>query len=276
MRIMVTNDDGIDSVGLRVLARAMSRHGEVVVIAPDDEYSGASSALGALHLLNPVVHECQMSGVDRAFSVTGPPALCVMFARLSAFGPPPDLVVSGINPGNNVGRSVYHSGTIGAALTARNGNISGVAISQAVTGWGVEGQAWDEMLANQHWDSAAAVADKVVEGLVADPPDQPVVINVNVPDLELADIKGWKRAPIGVRPPRSIASAVLEPREGHEGSWTVRMDWGPEIRPEMETDVGTVMDGYVAVSWLSRIEDCGPDRDPDTDKVTAALDSLLG
>jgi len=272
MRIMVTNDDGIDAVGLHVLAKAMSRHGEVVVIAPDEDHSGASSALGALHLIKPVVHECHMPDVDRAFSVTGPPALCVMFARLGAFGPPPDLVVSGINPGNNVGRSVYHSGTIGAAFTARNGGISGVAISQAVTGWGVEGQAWDEMLVNQHWDSAAAVADKVVEGLLADPPSKPAVINVNVPDVDIDEIKGWKRAPIGVRPPRSMASAVLEPREGHEGSWTVRMDWGDEIRPHPDTDVGIVMDGYVAVSWLSGIVDC----EAESDKVAAALDSLIG
>ena len=86
--------------------------------------------------------------------MSGPPALCVMFARLGAFGEPFDLVVSGINPGANVGRAVYHSGTVGAALTARNGNISGVAISQAVTGFGVEGQGWDEMLIGQKWETA--------------------------------------------------------------------------------------------------------------------------
>jgi len=185
VRILVTNDDGIDSVGLHVLARAMRRHGEVVVIAPDSEYSGASAAFGALYRIQPEVHRTTLDGIDEAWAVGGPPALCVMFARLGAFGPPFDLVVAGINPGANVGRSVYHSGTVGAALTARNGGVSGVAVSQAVTGFGVEGQGWDDMLRNQQWDTAAAVAAAVVGGLVAEPPPEPVVVNVNVPNLPL-------------------------------------------------------------------------------------------
>jgi len=121
MRILVTNDDGIDSEGLWVLARAMVPHGDVVVVAPDQEFSGASAALGALHLIQPEVRRLTIDGVPEAWSLTGPPALCVMFTRLGAFGAPFDLIVSGINPGANVGRSVYHSGTIGAALTGRNG-----------------------------------------------------------------------------------------------------------------------------------------------------------
>ena len=124
-------------------------------MAPDDEYSGASAALGALHRIQPEVHQVRLDGLAEAWAVTGPPALCVMFARLGAFGPPFDLVVAGINPGINVGRSVYHSGTVGAALTARAGGISGVAVSQAVRGFGVEGQGWDEMLTGQVWDGAA-------------------------------------------------------------------------------------------------------------------------
>jgi 5'-nucleotidase len=123
VRILVTNDDGIDSVGLHVLARAMRSHGEVVIVAPDREYSGASAAFGALHLIQPEVHTAHVEGIDVSWAVSGPPALCVMFARLGAFGAPFDLVVSGINPGANVGRSVYHSGTIGATLTGRNGGI---------------------------------------------------------------------------------------------------------------------------------------------------------
>ena len=113
MRIFVTNDDGIDSLGLHILARAMLPFGEVVVGAPDTEYSGASSSFGALHLIRPELQIANIEGIDEAWSITGPPALCVMFARLGAFGEPFDLVVSGINPGANVGRSVYHSGTGG-------------------------------------------------------------------------------------------------------------------------------------------------------------------
>ena len=123
MRILVTNDDGIDSVGLHLLARAMTKHGDVTVVAPDSEYSGASAAFGALHLIKPEVHKVHLEGVERVFTVSGPPALCVFLARLGVFGEAPELVVAGINPGANVGRSVYHSGTIGAALTGRNGGI---------------------------------------------------------------------------------------------------------------------------------------------------------
>ena len=133
VRLLLTNDDGIDSVGLHVLARAMRPHGDVVIIAPDSEYSGASCAVGALHLAHPEARRRHVEGIDEAWSLSGPPALCVMFARLGAFGGPFDLVVSGINPGANVGRSVYHSGTVGAALSGRIGNISGIAVSQSVT-----------------------------------------------------------------------------------------------------------------------------------------------
>lgn len=122
MRILVTNDDGIESEGLHVLARALRGQGEVIVAAPDSEYSGAGAAIGPIHLSEPEVRSVDVDGIDTAWSVSGPPALCVMFARLGLFGDV-DLVVSGINPGANVGRSVYHSGTVGAALTARHTNI---------------------------------------------------------------------------------------------------------------------------------------------------------
>ena len=148
MRILVTNDDGIESEGLHVLARALKGHGEVLVVAPDSEYSGAGAAIGPLHLSEPEVRSVDIDGIDAAWSVSGPPALCVMFARLGLFGDV-DLVVSGINPGANVGRSVYHSGTVGAALTARHTNIPSLAVSQHLTGFGVEGQVWEDLIVGQ-------------------------------------------------------------------------------------------------------------------------------
>ena len=204
MRILVTNDDGIDSIGLHVLARAMAEIGEVVVVAPDKEYSGYGAAFGPLHLIQPEVHRARIDGLEEVWSVSGPPALCVMFGRLDLFDRY-DLVVAGINPGANVGRSIYHSGTVGACLTARNGGVSGVAVSQTVESFGVEGQGWEEMLADQHWETAANVAAAAVEGLTAALPPSPVVLNINVPDRELRDVKGWKRTEVGIEPPRSMA-----------------------------------------------------------------------
>jgi 5'-nucleotidase len=106
VRILVTNDDGIDATGLHALARALADLGDVVVAAPDREYSGAGAALGPLHLIQPEVRRARIDGIAEAWAVNGPPGLCVMFSRLGAFGPPFDLVVSGINPGANVGRAV--------------------------------------------------------------------------------------------------------------------------------------------------------------------------
>ncbi len=277
MRILVTNDDGIDSIGLHVLVRSMcdldGGH-EVVVAAPDREFSGAGAALGALHLIQPEVVKSSIPDCDaETWTVNGPPGLCVMFARLGAFGERFDLVVSGINPGANVGRAVYHSGTVGATLTGRNGHVSGVAVSQSVSGFGVEGQAWDDTIKDLHWETAAEVAKTIVQTLVDDMPDETVVVNLNVPDLPMGELKGWRHAPVGVKPPRTVASVELSAIEGRVDSYRVTMDWGDQLDLEPETDGGLVEDGYVAVSYLTRLEH--HDR-PDLAHSHSALDALLG
>ena len=259
MRIFVTNDDGIDSLGLHILARAMLPFGEVVVGAPDTEYSGASSSFGALHLIRPELHKANIEGIDEAWSITGPPALCVMFARLGAFGEPFDLVVSGINPGANVGRSVYHSGTIGACLTARNGGINGVAVSQAVDEGGYMGQGIEEMLKNQKWDSAAEIAAIAVEEMSTNLPKEASVLNINVPNLELSEMKGWKETKVGTDLIRQMTQVDIEPKIGHEGTFHLKLKWGERIPPSsIEDDVGAVANGYVSISWLSRLISQGP------------------
>jgi 5'-nucleotidase len=270
-RIMVTNDDGVDSVGLHVLARAMRPHGEVFVVAPDSEYSGAGAALGALHVMHPEVRRASVSGIDETWSVTGPPGFCAMLARLGVFGHV-DLIVAGINPGANVGRAVYHSGTVGAALTARNGGISGVAVSQAVTGYGVEGQGWDEMIANQHWETAGLVGSAVAGAVLAADPREPVVVNVNVPNLPVDQITGWRHATIGVLPPRAISRGRLDPIAGREGVYAVRMEWGDAIELPPDTDGGAIERDEVTISFLSRIVAEGR---PELAEVDAALDDLL-
>ena len=248
---------------------------EIVVAAPDQEYSGAGAALGALHLIQPEVRRAHISDCPGAevWKVSGPPALCVFFARLGAFGGTFDLVVSGINPGANVGRAVYHSGTVGAALTGRNGHISGIAISQAVTGFGVEGQGWDESIASQHWDSAAAVAKQVAQTLVDDMPAEPVVVNINVPDLPLEKFGAWKYAKVGDQPPRSMSSTTLKPIPGHEEAYTVEMGWGDAIELSADTDGGIVERNEVSISYLTRLDH--HDR-PDLDSIAKSLDELLG
>ena len=271
MRILVTNDDGIDSVGLHVLARRLREVAEVVVVAPDKEYSGFGAALGTLHLLHPEVHRVDLDGVDETWSVTGPPALCVYFARMGAFGDF-DIVVSGINPGVNTGRAIYHSGTVGAVLTARNGGVSGVAVSQNVAGYGVEGQAWDEMLADMHWHTAAEVAAVAAEGLLADLPEVPAVINLNVPNCPVGDIDGWRHAEVGTIPPRSVGDVKLVPTAGHEDAFHVEMEWGDPVELPPETDGGAVERNQVAVTYISAFVH---DERDDLGTVVSGLDRLL-
>ncbi len=269
MRILVTNDDGIDSIGLHVLARAMRPFGDVVVVAPDEEYSGYGAAVGSLLHMTPDVHATYIDGIDESWSVSAPPGLCVMFGRLGVFGDI-DLVVSGINPGANVGRSVYHSGTVGACLTARNGGISGVAVSQSVDHYGVEGQGWEEALDRQEWQGAADIAALMVAELVDDLPEDPVVLNVNVPNRQAAQMEGWRRTDVGTLPPRTLAHAGLEPKPGHDGAYHVEMSWGELNEIPESIDGGAVMAGFASVSWLGRLEGCEPGHDV----VTAAESAL--
>ena len=272
MRILLTNDDGIDSVGLHVLARAMKRFGDVVIVAPDGEYSGAGAAIGAIWEMRPEVERHHLDEFDEAWAVTGPPALCVMFARMGAFGPAPDLIVSGINPGANVGRSVYHSGTIGAALTGRNGGISGVAVSQSVSDFGVEGQAWEESIKGMHWDTAAAVASAAVDGIIASPPAEASVLNINVPDVPVDQLDRWEWTTVGEVPPRALSKATLSPKTGHTERYHVDMSYGDTIEQPVGTDTAAMQDHHVSLTWLSRISA----QQIDTPAVDAAVDALIG
>jgi 5'-nucleotidase len=268
MRIVVTNDDGIDSVGLHQLAAAMVEFGEVVIVAPDSEYSGSGASVGSLIHTHPEVHriESPVAGLLSTWTVSGPPALCVIFARLGLFDGPPDLVVSGINPGANVGRAVYHSGTIGAALTARSGRISGIAISQDVAEGAIDGQGWDAVLTQQKWETAAAVATEVVRAHIATPPQLPVVLNVNVPNLDVNDLRGWRYTTVAPVPPRTVTSALLTPRPGHTNAFTVTMNYGDAIELPIETDGGAVSAGFISICALSKLAE-----EPISEAMSSAL-----
>lgn len=272
LRIMVTNDDGIDSIGLHILARAVREFGDVTIIAPDREFSGAGAAIGTIWEQPPEVHQVTVEDFDTAWTVSGPPALCVLYARIGAFGPIPDLIVSGINPGVNVGRSVYHSGTVGAALTGRNGGIPGIAVSQSVDGFGVEGQAWGDVIAGLRWETAATIAARAVEAMIADPRPTAGVLNVNVPDLEIDQIKGWAWTEVGSAPPRAMSKVTLHPKPGHVGSYTIDFSYSDSdgvVDPA--TDTGTVMNDQVSLTWLSRIVA----EEPASPAIDVAMDALL-
>jgi len=250
-RVLVTNDDGIDSEGIHVLARALAAAGhEVIVVAPDGEQSGTGAALGHLSPDTPLpVRRVQIEGPDaiEAWALAGPPALTVVAGRLGAFGPPPDLVVSGINAGLNTGRAVLHSGTVGAALAAQNFGLSGLAVSIDVS------DPW-------HWDTAADFAVEALDLLVDAPPRS--VLNLNVPALPRAEVHGmrWARlAPFG-----SVRTAV-SPMAGDALQFEFRLH---DYEPDPDTDQGSVRAGWAALTTIVGVVEAWPldeDGAPDAD-----------
>lgn len=243
MRLLVTNDDGIESEGIQVLARHLHEAGhEVVIVAPDRNYSGSGAALGDLQPdVGLPVRRVELDGMAEveAWALAGPPALTVVAARLGAFGPVPDLVVSGINAGLNTGRSILHSGTVGAALTGQNFGLSGLAVSIE------QSDPW-------HWDAAAALAVEVLPRVADGPPRS--VVNLNVPARPYSEIHGvrWARlAPFGaVR----AASSTRTDRE-------VLFQLTAGYEPEPDTDQGTVDAGWAALTTLIGIAEAWPPDD---------------
>ena len=164
-----------------------------------------------------------------AFAVDAPPALIVIIGRLGAFGDSPDVVVSGINPGPNTGRSTLHSGTVGAALTAANMGLSGLAVSVGVGD-------------NTHFDTAATVAARALDWVAASPPK--TVLNINVPNLPLAEVRG-------VRPARLAPFGTVRTTLGEtiDGRLQVELR-ATEDELDPDTDTALVGAGYVAVTPL--------------------------
>jgi 5'-nucleotidase len=182
VRILVTNDDGVRAPGIAALARAAHGTGhEVVVVAPLVDYSGAGAAVGPVHSRDGVdYHSHVIEELDvPTFGIDGPPALAVILACVGAFGPRPDLVLSGVNHGINVGRSALHSGTVGAALTAAHFRLRALAASIR---WGEE---------PVPWTTASTLAAALVPGLAQSP--EGTVLNLNVPNIALSDVRGARR-----------------------------------------------------------------------------------
>ncbi|WBU37879.1 5'/3'-nucleotidase SurE [Homoserinibacter sp. YIM 151385] len=190
MRILLTNDDGIEAPGFRELAVAILELGhDLVVAAPARQLSGASASI-LIDNDSPQVevrpHDLGIDGLE-ARAVGAAPAMCVLLAIHGRFGARPELVVSGPNHGANAGRVVLHSGTVGAALTAGANGIRGLAVSLDVglvpTGY--------------HWNAAARTAAGLLELAAAQPAG--AVLNLNVPNrAEPAELVEAPLDPAGI------------------------------------------------------------------------------
>jgi len=181
MRILVTNDDGILAPGIVALAEAMKEFGEVIVIAPDRNNSGVSSAISLEMPLR--VTEIRSNW----FQLNGTPADCAKLALSGFLKQEPDMVISGINAGSNLGDDVIYSGTVGAAIEGRYLGLPSLAFSLA----GHDGF--------MHYDSAAKVAAQTMRRLLKHELQPGLILNINVPNIPFEKINGFQATRQGER-----------------------------------------------------------------------------
>ena len=193
MKILVSNDDGYMAEGIRALAEALSTLGEITVVAPDRNRSGASNSLT---LENPLRLNKLDNGIYR---VEGTPTDCVHLAITGLLETEPDMVVSGINAGANLGDDVLYSGTVAAAMEGRFLGLPAIAISLA---------------ANNpiHYQTAAWVAQKLVGQLQKSSLPADTILNVNVPDCPIEDITGFESTRLGHRHKAEPVIKEYDPR----------------------------------------------------------------
>lgn len=244
MLALITNDDGIGSLGLRVLAMAAQEAGlEVLVAAPSWNSSGASASLTAVEDDGRVVLEdVRLDGVEgRCVSLEAAPAFIARSAMSGAFGPRPDVVLSGVNHGPNTGHAVLHSGTVGAALTAATFGTAAAAFSL------------DTLTDGTHWDTVDEVVRTVLDRAEW-ARHRGSVLNVNIPDVPRARLQGLRVARLA--PFGAVTVNVTEIGEGY-----VSMQYSaPRERADTGTDVALLDDGYATLTVLEPIgERAAPD-----------------
>jgi len=233
-KILVTNDDGYQSFGLIEVARALQALGDVTVVAPDADNSGVGHSIS---IKDPVrVSEVR----DRAvatYRCSGTPADCVVVGAYDVCGGMPSLVVSGINRGANLGDDLNYSGTVAAAIEGIIIGIPSIAVSLAAS--------WPEPAVQHHWDTAAEVTVECARALLEEPLPRLTLLNVNVPNVAAADVRGRRWTRQGRKPYRNRLDRRRDPR-GQTYYWL----WGTFDPSEIEpgTDLEAVRDCYVSLT----------------------------
>jgi 5'-nucleotidase len=257
-RVLITNDDGIDAPGILALARATVAAGlDAVVAAPLNEASGMSASITAVESEGRVVLECRdLPGLPDtpAYGVAGSPGFIALIATRGAFGPAPDLVLSGINRGANAGHAILHSGTVGAAMTAAASGARAIAVSldvltaaAATVATGGAAIAAIDLVddATRHWDTAAAMAIDLLPALRAAAAG--VVFNLNVPDRPAAEVRGLRRAKMAQF--GQVQVTISEVSQGYVRTALEEHDG----RVDPDTDIGCLVAGYASVTALRGI-----------------------
>jgi 5'-nucleotidase len=258
MKLVLTNDDGIDGPGLHALARSCVELGhDLFVVAPSEDMSGTAAAIGRLRpdqRIETRRADIPSSPGIAAHAISGPPGLAAMAACLGAFGEPPEAVVSGINAGPNTGHAVLHSGTVGAALTAATFGVSALAVSVDVS---------EPMC----WQTAHAYVEAGLDLLAGSP--NGTVLNVNVPAVPPGKVRGLRWAKLDrfglVRV--AVASA---------GDRWLQMEYresSAELDPE--SDTALLLEGYATITALEGIAEIPPDELEDAGIDRDAIAAVL-
>ncbi len=226
MHILVSNDDGYQAPGLVQLAESLSRVARISVVAPDRDRSGASNSLTLERPLRALTHP------NGFVSVNGTPTDCVHLAITGLLKEEPDMVISGINLGANLGDDVLYSGTVAAAMEGRFLGLPAVAVSLA----SFEGR---------HFESAARAVGLILERMQAEPLPAENILNVNVPDLPWEAIQGFAAARLGHRHKAEPVTQDRDPR-GRPIYWVGPA--GPEQDAGPGTDFHAVNQGFISVT----------------------------
>ncbi len=240
MDILVSNDDGVYSPGLRALAEAMRPLGRVVVVAPDRDRSGASNSLTLARPLRPRLLS------EDVWSVDGTPTDCVHLALTGLLPYRPSIVLSGINHGPNLGDDVLYSGTVAAATEGRSLGLPAIAVSI-------------ESHDPEHLDSACRAVRLLVEGMGHHPFPPDTLLNVNVPDRPWEAIRGMRATRLGKRHPSAPMVADRDPR-GKPIYWIGMA--GEAVDEGEGTDFQALREGYISVTPIhfdmTRYDALGP------------------
>ncbi len=233
-KILITNDDGVDSPGLLALAIEMKKIGDVTILAPDKNWSASGHSRALDRPLR--VKEVQLPNGMSAFAADGSPADCVALGVRGFLPFKPDLVVSGINTSANLGQDVIYSGTVAAAMEAAVWGVQAIAVSQDAPGL---------TETPRDYSTAAFLCRQVVETRLRHSLQPGIVLNVNIPPLPMNEIKGICATRLGTRVYHDRVERHADPR-GKAYYWLAGKT--PDGIPSKGSDIGAVADGFVSVT----------------------------
>lgn len=224
MRLLLSNDDGLDAMGIQTLAKQLQNRYDVTLVAPDRDRSGASNSLTLSRPLRPTCVRANQYKVD------GTPTDCVNLAISEVIDGRFDAVISGINHGPNLGDDVLYSGTVAAAMEARHLGRPAIAVS---------------LVGKHHFDTAAKVIDTLLQDTHALALPPKVLLNINVPDVPYEELKGIRVTRLGYRHQAHPAIPANHPK-GIECYW-IGMLAEPNDAAD-DTDFYAVSNGYVSIT----------------------------